>query len=202
MVIGGSGITFALPIIQDLVQKGTRGESRVKVIGLSWIVPNPGLYLSTSPISYPLWREIIPDAMTPLLPLLTSLMNSCSYLTIDVHYTRPYTPSKSGNSGFSSTGIAEQVPMGHRIVKYPGRPGQRNLVSVMENAIVRATSDLNDENMTPPHRIPSGMLVGVCGPLGMGNDVVAAVSGIDSKMKTQIGGVEIHQEYVDLCFSE
>ena len=205
MIIGGSGITFALSIIQDLVQKGLRGESRVKVIELRWIVPNPGLPVSSGPTSYSLQREIIADAMTPLLPLLTSLMNSCSYLTISVHYTRPSTPSmevKCSNSSLSFTAIQEeQVPTRHRIVKYPGRPGHRDLVSVMENAITRATSGLNDANRTSSRNVPSGMLVGVCGPQGMSEDVVAAVSAIDSKIKARIGGVEMHQEYVDLHVS-
>ena len=201
MIIGGSGITFALSIIQDLVQKGLRGESRVKVIELKWIVPNPGLYASSCPRLYSLQREIIADAMTPLLPLLTPLINSCSYLTISVHYTRPYTPSmevKCSNSSLSFTGIEDRVPTRHRIVKYPGRPGHRDLVSVMENAIMRATSGLNDENRTSPRSIPSGMMVGVCGPQGMSKDVIAAVSAIDSKTKARIGGVEMHEEYVDL----
>ncbi len=57
MIIGGSGITFALPVIQDLVQKGLRGESRVKVIKLVWMVQNPGLHAFPSPTSYPLRFE-------------------------------------------------------------------------------------------------------------------------------------------------
>lgn len=200
MIIGGSGITFALSIIQDLVQKGLRGESRVKVIELKWVVPNPGLYVSSRITPYSLQHTIIADAITPLLPLLTSLMNSCSYLTISVHYTRPYTPSmevKCSNSSLSFTAIQEQVPTRHRIVKYQGRPGHRDLVSVMEDAVTRATSGLYDDNGTSSRRIPRGMLVGVCGPPGMSKDVIAAVSAIDSKTKTRIGGVEMHQEYVN-----
>ena len=42
LVAGGSGITFALSVIQDLVQKDLKGESRVKVIELVWIVQDPG----------------------------------------------------------------------------------------------------------------------------------------------------------------
>ena len=48
MIIGGSGITFALSTIQDLVQKGLRGESRVKVIELVWIVQSPGILFLSS----------------------------------------------------------------------------------------------------------------------------------------------------------
>ena len=42
MMVGGSGITFALSIIQDLVQKDLQAQSRVKVIDLVWMVQNPG----------------------------------------------------------------------------------------------------------------------------------------------------------------
>ncbi|KAF8960641.1 hypothetical protein BDZ97DRAFT_1940337 [Flammula alnicola] len=41
-VAGGSGVTYALSAIQDLVQKDLAGESRVKIIELVWIVPDPG----------------------------------------------------------------------------------------------------------------------------------------------------------------
>ena len=37
-VVGGSGITFALSSITDLVQKDVRGLSRLKVIHLIWCV--------------------------------------------------------------------------------------------------------------------------------------------------------------------
>ncbi len=42
MMVEGSGITLALSIIQDLVQKDLQAQSRVKVIDLVWMVQNPG----------------------------------------------------------------------------------------------------------------------------------------------------------------
>jgi hypothetical protein len=88
---------------------------------------------------------------------------------------------------------------GYHIAKHPGRPGQRHLVSLMEHAIARATSDDHDAEGNPNQHIPTGMLVGVCGPQGISKEVVSAVSSIDSKMKARIGGVEMHLEYVDLA---
>lgn len=41
-VVGGSGITFALPAVQDLIQKDLDGQSRVKVIELVWVVQDSG----------------------------------------------------------------------------------------------------------------------------------------------------------------
>ncbi|KAF8347435.1 hypothetical protein F5887DRAFT_1172715 [Amanita rubescens] len=198
MIIGGSGITFALSTIQDLVQKGLRGDSRVKVIELVWMVQSPGSCLSSLVKSCPLRSGVIADTIAPLLPLLTSLMNSCSYLNISIHYTRPYTPQmeqKSGSSGSTSGPDRSQAdPSEHRIVKYAGRPGQRHLVSMMEQAISRVTTGVSDATRSSAQDIPSGMLVGVCGPQGISKDVVSAVSSVNSKMKAQIGGVEVHLE--------
>lgn len=38
------------------------------------------------------------------------------------------------------------------------------------------------------------MIVGVCGPVGLADDVAAAVSGVDPLRRDQIGGVELHEE--------
>jgi ferric-chelate reductase len=43
-VVGGSGITFALSSIADLVQKDVQGLSRLKAIHLIWCVQDPGIY--------------------------------------------------------------------------------------------------------------------------------------------------------------
>ena len=43
VVAGGIGITFALSVIQDLIQKDLNAESRVKVLELIWIVQDPGI---------------------------------------------------------------------------------------------------------------------------------------------------------------
>jgi ferric-chelate reductase len=203
MIIGGSGITFALSTIQDLVQKGLRGESRIKVIELVWIVQSPGILFLSSIKLCCLRNGIIAESITPLLPTLTSFMNSCPYLTISVHYTRPLTPQMEEKSGGSSSSsslvqLQEDAP-GNHIAKHPGRPGQRHLVGLMEHAIARATSDDHDAERNSTQHVPSGMLVGVCGPQGLSKDIVSAVSSIDSKMKTQIGGVEMHLEYVGLA---
>jgi len=109
-----------------------------------------------------------------------------------------------GSSGSTSDPGQSQADLSeHRIVKYAGRPGQQHFVSVMEQAISRATHGVSDATRSSAQDIPSGMLVGVCGPQGMSKDVVSAVSSVNSEMKTQIGGVEVHLEYVSrICFEE
>jgi len=42
-VVGGSGITFALSTVQELVQRDLEGSSRVKVIELIWCIQDHGM---------------------------------------------------------------------------------------------------------------------------------------------------------------
>jgi len=41
-VVGGSGISFALSAIQELIQKDLEGQCRAKFIQLVWSVQDPG----------------------------------------------------------------------------------------------------------------------------------------------------------------
>ena len=43
-IAGGSGITFALSTITDLVQKDAKGLSRLKIIHLIWSIPDAGMH--------------------------------------------------------------------------------------------------------------------------------------------------------------
>ena len=50
LVAGGSGITFVLSILEDLVQKHAKGHSRVCAIDVIWSVADPcKLTLSSAP---------------------------------------------------------------------------------------------------------------------------------------------------------
>src|SRR6266545_1952237 len=71
LIAGGSGITYALSVIQDLIQKDLKGESRVKSIDLVWSVPDPA-------------------NLSPLLPLLSSLIQQSVYtpFRVSIFYTR------------------------------------------------------------------------------------------------------------------
>mgnify|MGYP001201193653 CR=1 FL=1 len=42
IVVGGSGITFGLSVVEELLMKDLRGESRIKYLELIWVVPDPG----------------------------------------------------------------------------------------------------------------------------------------------------------------
>lgn len=40
----------------------------------------------------------------------------------------------------------------------------------------------------------TGLIVGICGPVGMADEVATAVSGLDPLRRDQVGGVELHEE--------
>lgn len=49
-VAGGSGITFPLAAMQDLVEKNIQGRSRVRAIYLVWCIQDPGVFLFTETV--------------------------------------------------------------------------------------------------------------------------------------------------------
>jgi len=70
-VCGGSGITLATSVMQELIQQDMDGQSRVKSIELIWTVQDA-------------------SALVPLLPLFTSMIQQSVFTTvrISVFYTR------------------------------------------------------------------------------------------------------------------
>jgi len=158
IVVGGSGITFALSVVQDLIQKDLKGKSRVKVIEVIWSVQDPA-------------------SLLPLIPLLTSMIQQSVFtpVRISVHYTR----APLGKIPFKS---------------FPGltlSPGRPRIAKVLDAAVSRAVclgSGAKDSE-----RI-SGVLVAVCGPAGLGDDVARAVGTIDPSRRDQVGGIEMHEE--------
>lgn len=53
-ICGGSGITFALSTIQELIQKDQMGQSRVKTMELIWIIQDPGIFIPQY-----VWRRVL-----------------------------------------------------------------------------------------------------------------------------------------------
>ncbi|KAG6815967.1 hypothetical protein H0H87_009817 [Tephrocybe sp. NHM501043] len=164
-IVGGSGITFALSSIQDLIKQDLAGRSRVKTITLVWSVQDPA-------------------TLHPLLPRLISMIQESIYtpIHIAVHYTRA-----------PSGGEKPRPPIVHPgLTLSAGRP---KIVKSLEAALSRAVAlgqDAKDEGRV------SGMLVGVCGPTGLGDDVSQAVAAIDPGRRDQVGGIEMHEEVFGL----
>ncbi|KAK7028156.1 hypothetical protein VNI00_014971 [Paramarasmius palmivorus] len=109
-VVGGSGITFALSSIQELIQQDLDGKSRVKYIHLIWTVQDP-----CRPKLHEFFESVI-DNVTDM------------------------------------------------------RTGYKD-----ERAI-------------------SGVIIGVCGPVGLADTVFQDVGKVDRRKRDDIGGIEVHEE--------
>ena len=160
MIAGGSGISFALSVIQDLVQKDLKAESRVKVIELVWVVRDP-------------------ESLAALLPNLTSLIerSTLTALRINVFYTR----AAAGNFSLTPETFCQSG-----LTLTPGRP---RFSSVLDSAISRIVGlgPKDGEKIT-------GLVVAVCGPTGLVDDVADAVSGVEAVRRDSVGGIELHEE--------
>jgi len=67
--------------------------------------------------------------------------------------------------------------------------GRPRLDQVLNNAISRTIRSVGRGK-------PSGLVVGVCGPLALADEMVTAVNGVNSQMRDDIGGIEIIEECV------
>jgi len=108
-VVGGSGVSFALSAIQDLIAKDLRGQSRVKIIELIWTVQDPA-------------------ALLPMYPLFNAMIEQSVFtrLRISVFYTRaPIGKFPFADNAFPTTNLSLS----------PGRP---RLETMFENSISRA----------------------------------------------------------------
>ncbi|KAH8078725.1 iron reductase [Cristinia sonorae] len=166
-VCGGSGITFALSAIQDLVEKDLVGESRVKTIDLVWTIPDPTL-------------------LRPLLPLFSDLLTTRTYadLCIHVHYTR---------AGFDPT-VLKSGPLTSLPPNLTLNAGRPKLASVLSGVLERATALNFQGKGTAGWKKSQGVVVGVCGPLSLGDEVRSVVRGVERRTLKAAGGIEIHEE--------
>ncbi|KAL0570998.1 hypothetical protein V5O48_010966 [Marasmius crinis-equi] len=163
-VVGGSGITFALSSIQELINADSAGNSRVKVIELVWVVQDP-------------------SALLPLLPTLTSLVRSSTFapLRISIFYTR---------ASIGKFPFPEEFFRSTRLSLSPGRP---KLDSILESSVGRlAGPDMTATEKDRDGLC--GVVVGVCGPLQLADGVFEAVGKVDSGRRDKIGGIEVHEE--------
>ena len=181
-------MSYTLAVLEDLVLRDLAYESRVKSITFVWAVSDPA-------------------GLAHVLPKLAAIVRQAMYtpLRICVHYTGAPTgkqplmitqallsnmagdvaaKSPKGRTSSSVSGIgAGGLPGG--VTLTAGRP---DFGQILREA-VRETAALgkSDERL-------SGMVVGVCGPAGMGDQVAKAVSDIDPMRRNQVGGIEICEE--------
>ncbi|KAI0695248.1 hypothetical protein BC835DRAFT_1415000 [Cytidiella melzeri] len=170
VVAGGSGITFALGMVQDLLQRDREGKSRLKCIELVWSVQDP-------------------SAILPLLGLFNQLLRQSTskrYYTsfqVTICYTRCFANPPPHVLKVLQT----ELPLGLRVS--PGRP---KLQSTLNSVVDRACQLFHGgkEEMGGP----AGVLVTVCGPQGLSEDVRRAVRAVEPAARRRAGGVELHDE--------
>ncbi|KAG8991241.1 hypothetical protein FRB90_001424 [Tulasnella sp. 427] len=167
VVVGGSGITYGLSVVEEMIRDVERLRSRVRLVGMVWVVTDPA-------------------CLIPLLPTLTSLLNRVSYLptlrfSLTVHYTRAVSPAFSAK--------LKELPGGglpKNIGVEAGRPEFTSLVEdfvkTKTNRLARGSGGL------------SGVLVGVCGPRELARSVNEAVARVDEEVRKSVGGVEVEEE--------
>ncbi|KAF9266857.1 hypothetical protein L218DRAFT_955963 [Marasmius fiardii PR-910] len=167
-IVGGSGITFALSSIQEIINADNAGNSRVKVIELVWVVQDP-------------------SALLPLLPSFTSLVRSSAFapLRISVFYTR----ASVGKFPFP-----EDFFRSTRLSLSPGRP---KIDTILEASVGRLVGpDATLARSEKDRDGLCGMIVGVCGPVQLADGVFEAARRVDGTRRDLVGGIEVHEELV------
>lgn len=103
-------------------------------------------------------------------------------LQISVHYTRAST--------FNARKAYAHLPL--QLSVTAGRP---RISSMIDTAIDHACKLFtpNGQEHYASDKL-SGILVGVCGPLGLGEEVRKAVSSIDPSRFQKVGGIEVIEE--------
>ena len=162
LVAGGSGITFALSVVQDLIQQDLKGWSRVKIIELVWTVRDP-------------------ESARPFMPLLVSLIEQSVYtpVHVSIHYTR----------AMSARAKRPLLLLQHpALTLTAGRP---RVQKVLDAAIWQTVSLGGGKK--DGQRV-GGVVVGVCGPAALGDDVNRAVGMVSPARRDQVGGIEVYEE--------
>ncbi|TFK81375.1 incomplete iron reductase [Polyporus arcularius HHB13444] len=167
-VAGGSGITFALAAVQDLMKKDIEHRSRIRAMELVWCIQDP-------------------SSLTPLVPLFSTLVaqsqSSYASLKISVYYTRA--PSKP-----EVLKTFRHLPPGLDLS--PARP---KLGHNLKWVVDRASASLSGDKVPlSESETPTGVIVGVCGPGGLGSEVRKAVADFDPDSRKRVGGIELHEE--------
>lgn len=171
-VAGGSGITFGISAVQDLMKKDLEEKSRIRAMELVWCIQDP-------------------TALTPLVPLFSTLVaqsqESYADLKISVFYTRA--PSKP-----EVLKTFRHLPPG--LTLSPARPKLPNILQGVVNRSSALFSQGRERKRGGGGL--TGVIVGVCGPSGLGDEVRKAVAGFDPESRKRCGGIELHEEYVFL----
>jgi ferric-chelate reductase len=189
LVAGGSGISYLMSVLDDMLQKHASGRSHVRIIEVIWSVTDPGKGADDS-VPAParkLTEYCITDSLYSLLPELTPLMqpraspHTALSLRFIVHWTR-------------ASSRPHRLP---RVALPPGmhlRPGRPDISDTLQDVIagVRAAYSRRRGGSSD---VPSGVVIGSCGPPALMDDAVRAVGRVSWADWKDVGGVESIEEY-------
>jgi hypothetical protein len=119
-----------------------------------------------------------------VLPLFTSLIQKSTItpLRISVSYTR------------ATVDPVEKKEYIAGLTLTPSRPRFGKVLEAVISRAVSLGSGVKDAEAI------TGVIVGVCGPLSLSDEVARAIAGVDVRRREAVGGIELHEEYVSFAF--
>ncbi|KAI0073832.1 hypothetical protein K474DRAFT_1666113 [Panus rudis PR-1116 ss-1] len=184
LVAGGSGITFALSHLHTLIAQDLSGHSRLKVIDLVWVVQDP-------------------NALEDMLPVLKRAVRKGEKAYASVRVRVCYT--RAGNGHVVQKMLMERGGLPEGIELSAGRPKFGSILSnVVDQACALSMFKRGARSKSlggsggllgvGAERGPSGVVVGVCGPGGLAQEMGKVVDALDRDRRKAVGGVELCEE--------
>lgn len=174
IVVGGSGVSYALSVLEGIVQDCLKGDGRSADVELVWTVRESGV--SPTPISFALECLLTPRLRPALLQhtlpyfqdILTGALSVPTLnITIRLFCTAQTAPPRSRSHSLEylrDVCVAPQVTY-----------GQRPDVKMVLDSLAERT------------RVGGGLAVCACGPQGMVDGVAKMVDGMHKGRKASIG---------------
>lgn len=164
IIAGGSGITFGLSSVDEIIREAEAGLAKTRLVKFVWIIQDPA-------------------CLVHMMLVLQTIINRAARLrnlkvNIDIFYTRAI-PSSMAQTLENASNLPENVTLS------PGRPKLGNLLE----GFIDKTKEL-EENSNNLH----GTVVGCCGPASLGESVKRATMSISGSKRLAVGGVELVEE--------
>jgi ferric-chelate reductase len=215
VLCGGSGVSFGLGVVDEIVKDAEMGRARVRFAEMVWVTSDPGSSV-TLPFCnfYPLFIHYdVLVSVVPLLPTFTALLSRASKLLglslqITVYYTKaqpldafpsfalsppPLFFAHEGDEDEKEASpeptVREKAPP--KAFELPPRLSvhpTRPSIEVHLNALINLTKSLKHGAGT------HGLLIATCGTDGLSEGARKAESSIEGWVRKEIGGIEFFDE--------
>ncbi|KAI9451845.1 ferric reductase like transmembrane component-domain-containing protein [Russula earlei] len=168
LVAGGSGISYVMSVLDDMLRKHACGRSRVRVIEVIWSIANP-------------------DSLYSLLPELTPLMQprSSPHTSLSLRFNVHWTRASAGPPRVPRTAL----PAGMYL-----RAGRPDIFATLQSVIAGVRTAYSHKQSGTSDDVPSGVVIGSCGPVALIDDAARAVGRVNWADWNDVGGVESIEE--------